>query len=164
MGSPPPGEVRVAVWRRKRQVFRYSRQKQKVSSCWEAFHPEEVSWIKAWSGTKWRAFRTLASPGWLESSTYEGEYCKIRQKKKKRLRNDNGEPQCQAKEFRLDFVGTKYSLHVLSRGKTWHEVCFRKINLMDCTKALMGWGWRQEVCTGDFAVVQEPGSESALWR
>lgn len=59
-------------------------------------------------GMEWDKVKSLGdiSTGWLERSTYDGEYYKIRQRKeKKRLRNDNGEPQCQAKEFRLDFVG-----------------------------------------------------------
>lgn len=47
---------------------------------------------------------TLVSPDWLGSSICEGEYYKIRQK---RLKKDQGRPQCQAKEFRLDFVGNK---------------------------------------------------------
>lgn len=58
---------------------------------------------------------TLVSPDWLESSIYEGEYYKIRQK---RLRKDQGRPQCQAKEFRLEFVGNKSFVQVLTKERS----------------------------------------------
>lgn len=54
---------------------------------------------------------TLVSPDWLESTICEGEYYKIR---RKRLKKDQERPQCQAKEFRLDLVGNKSFVQVLT--------------------------------------------------